>query len=114
MIIVVAPDGTDAYPKYIVDFQEVFSVSFKEELEAILSPELPPIPSSAKNWCAFIWQQSPQVLAYETLARSHDLPTPIRHYLIFGGDDIVEVICASEPKIEKVTEPRSLHATYEI
>lgn len=110
---VVVAECLDTYPKYIVDFRGVLLLSFKEELEAILRPDMPPIPDGLVTWSAFIWQQSPQVQAYETLAETSNMPAAIRHFLIFGGDDVVEVICGADPIIEMVDESRILHAKYQ-
>ena len=53
--------------------------------------------------CSWQWLDSPWIQSYQGC--NHDAdgePVPLNHYLIFGGDNIVEIVCRYELKITEV------------
>ncbi|MEK7857394.1 MAG: hypothetical protein AAB288_14985, partial [Acidobacteriota bacterium] len=53
--------------------------------------------------CAFHCLESPWVASYEGCQYDAEgNPIPLSHYLIFGGDNIVEFVCQHEPVVTKL------------
>lgn len=109
--ILVAPFGVDKYPKYLIHFGTVLAFTcmeeanapqmiFDEELEKDIEPRL----------SAYQYIESPWLKSYE----SQILFTPTEelglgyfsHYMIFGGDNNIEVITSFKPSIEIVEQKR--------
>ncbi|HEX8246910.1 MAG TPA: hypothetical protein VF599_01905 [Pyrinomonadaceae bacterium] len=102
---IVAPEGIDAYPKYLVDFGRVIAFTCFEEAHA---PERDFAAAAIedKNLCAYEYIDS-------TWLKSYDGWRPIYfgnetgsfyHYLIFGGNNNIEVITPNRPTIETIEE----------
>jgi hypothetical protein len=111
--VVVAPQGIDQYPKYLVRFDQVFSCTVEEEahgtaFSTVRSPEEPP-------WqrCTALWVNSP-ALAYESYLAFLGYAGPVRHYLAFGGDNDVGVVAAKAPTISMIEGPLKLTVEYEV
>ena len=113
--IVVAPEGIDTYPKYLVNFENVLVFNCFDEACA---PERawPEIENTDPKPCAWRWIGSPWVTSYQGCGEfdSKNVPRPLFHYLIFGGDYNVEVISKMEPAVEQINEPRSLALGFDI
>ena len=107
--LVVAPGGLDAYPKYIVRFTQVCAVTCGEE--AGFSFELGQA-ASPREAIAHIWDSSPHARAYSETAFGAGLS--IRHYVVFGGDNIASVIAGAPPVVETVLEPREVSVRYAV
>ena len=108
-LLVVAPDGLDAYPKYVVRFSKVFSASCGEEAGFVLDLGQEHCP---KDVIAHIWDASPHAAAYSDTVFGCDLE--IRHYVVFGGDNIASVVSGMPPTIETITEPTELVVRYAV
>ena len=102
-LLVVAPGGLDAYPKYLVRFSHVFSVTCSEEAGFTLDLGQNSIPT---NVVAHIWDASPQAAAYSVTAFAADFE--VRHYVVFGGDNIASIISGAPPTIEMVAHPTEI------
>jgi hypothetical protein len=113
---VVAPDGIDKYPKYLIKFGEIIAFTCMEEAfcpereysHADIDGEI-----KERN-CALQWIDSPWLKAYETGEHFAvaGKPTPFYHYLIFGGDNNIEVITPNKPEIEMIKEKTILKINY--
>lgn len=108
-LLVVAPGGLDAYPKYVVRFSHVFSVTCGEEAGFFLQLGQDCSPSKA---VAHIWASSPYAASYAETVFGHGLE--VCHYVIFGGDNIASVVAGAPPVIETVTEPREITVRYAV
>jgi hypothetical protein len=108
-LLVIAPGGLDAYPKYIVRFAHVFAVTCGEEAGALLELGQEHSPSGV---IAHVWDASPHSAAYANTAFGADLA--IRHYVVFGGDNIASVICGGTPAIETINAPEELAVRYAV
>jgi hypothetical protein len=112
---VVAPHGLDEYPKYLVNFGSVIAFTCMEEAWC---PErdFDYTKFEEKNLCAYQYLDSPWLESYENgtnfIAGGH--PGPFYHYLIFGGDNNVEVITPNVPSIEIVAKRGVLLIEYEV
>ncbi|SFN37590.1 hypothetical protein [Dokdonella immobilis] len=107
--LVVAPNGLDVYPKFLVRFSGVLAASYCEEAGAIVSLGQEYAP---KDFCCYLWRSSPQVDSYRQIIFYAELD--LRHYIIFGGDNIASVVCTGEPIIEEVSSPTEIAVTYAI
>lgn len=108
-LLVVAPGGLDAYPKYIVRFTDVFSVTCGEEagFEVVLGQH-----SGPGNATAYVWDASPHAAAYADTAYGADMV--VRHYVVFGGDNIASVVSGAAPVIETVSAPTAFSVRYAV
>jgi hypothetical protein len=102
-LLVIAPGGLDAYPKYLVRFTKVFAASCGKEAGFVLDLGQE---KSSKNVVAHIWHASPQAAAYSDTVFGADLE--IRHYVVFGGDNIASIISGELPIIETINKPDEL------
>jgi hypothetical protein len=108
-LLVVAPGGLDAHPKYIVRFTHVFAVTCGEEAGFMLELGQE---HSPRDVIAHVWDESPYSAAYANTAFGADLE--IRHYVVFGGDNIASIVCGGAPAIETITAPTELAVRYAV
>ena len=108
-LLIVAPGGIDKYPKYIVRFANVLAVTCGEEAGFVLElgQEHGPL-----DVIAHVWDASPHSMAYANTVFGADLE--MRHYVVFGGDNIASIVCGSTPVIETITEPTELMVRHAI
>ena len=99
--VIVAPFGLDAYPKYLVNFEHVIGFTCMEEA---FSPKRDFDLSmlEEKDLSAYEYLDSPWIKSYESGIDVLPGVGPLRHYLIFGGDNNVEVISRIVPTFEMV------------
>lgn len=105
--VLVAPLGIDEYPKYLLDFGQVIAFTCMEEAHA---PErnFDSASITETNLSAYQWIDSPWLKSYEP--QIHFISSGhlgyFSHYLIFGGDNNVEVITPYKPSIELIEQKR--------
>jgi hypothetical protein len=109
--IVVAPSGIDQYPKYLVRFGKVIALlcfveafAFDRGYRALSGIE--------PKYCAYIWTDSPWMESYRKGADIFEWED-LQHYLVFGGDSIVELIACGQPEVERLDERRVIATKYE-
>ena len=107
-LLIVAPGGLDAYPKYIVRFTGVFAATCGEEAGFALDLGQEHCPANAN---AYIWDASPHAKAYDETVFGYD--RQLRHYVMFGGDNFVSIV-GEPPTIERVDEPFELTVSYAV
>lgn len=115
--VIISPNGIDKYPKYLVDFDEVLAFTCLEESccperdisSAIIDEEI----KNDKSVCAFKWIDSPWLKSYEGC---HDPLSEgkFSHYLIYGGDNNIEIITKNIPFIKEVKQKEILKFDCEI
>ena len=111
--VVVAPHGTDQYPKYLVRFDKVLAALYYEEALA-LRGEYPAVVADAPtSGCAYLWPDSPWLRASRGWAEFLQWPEP-QHYVIFGADDVVELLASGESKVERIDEKTVLETKHEV
>ena len=108
-LLVVAPGGLDAYPKYIVRFTKVFAVTCSEEAGFVLDLGQEHGPSEVS---AHVWDASPHAAAYANTV--FGVGVEVRHYVVFGADNIASVVCGSTPDIEVISAPTKLTIRYAV
>jgi hypothetical protein len=112
---VVAPHGLDEYPKYLVNFGNVIAFTCMEEA---FCPErdFDPTMCEDRNLSAYQYLDSPWLKSYEDgkhfIAGGH--PGTCYHYLIFGGDNNVEVITPNVPTVDIIEQKGVLLIKYEV
>jgi len=112
---VVAPKGIDTYPKYLVTFGEVVAFTCFEEAHA---PERDFVSASIEeeNLCAYEYLDSPWLKTYAAWSPFYfgNETSSFYHYLIFGGDNNIEVITPNRPTIDAVEEKTILQIEREV
>ena len=102
---IVAPKGIEVYPKYMVTFGEVIAFTCFEEAHA---PErdLASVTIEDENLSAYEYLDSPWLQSYEAWKPIYfgNETSSFYHYLIFGGDNNVEVITPNSPTIDVIEE----------
>jgi hypothetical protein len=113
--LIVAPDGLGAYPQYLVRFGQVVTLLCYEETCAIDRGYGGLVRSeydlSAYRWITSQWLQHYRVLEDIYFNKS---PEKLHHYLLFGGDSVVEVIALGEPQVERVDQKMTIEVKYEV
>jgi hypothetical protein len=110
--LVVAPHGIDQYPKYLVRFDKALAViCYEEALD--LDRGYKALTGIERSVCAYLWVDSPWLRASNGWAEVLRLPD-LRHYLVFGGDSIVELLASGESKVEQIDERRVIETTHEV
>jgi hypothetical protein len=105
------------YPKYLVDFGEVLAFTCMDESccpeRDISSAKIDETIKNDKSICAFQWLESPWLKSYEVC---HDpfSEGKFSHYLIYGGDNNVEIITQNAPEIRKVEQNEVLAFEFEL
>lgn len=107
--LIVAPAGIDQYPKYRVRFAKVIALNCHEEA---CSPD-PGYRVPSGSGCAFLWVDSPALESYrrgKDVFEWHDL----QHFVVLGGDSIVELIAAGQPEVERLEQGRTIEVRHEV
>jgi hypothetical protein len=109
LTLIVAPDGIDKYPKYLAKFENIIAFTCMEEA---YSPEREYSKVEAEEVsCAYEWIDSPWLKAYEQGEHfiAGGKTKPFYHYVIFGGDNNVEIITPNRPFIEIISEKTTIN-----
>lgn len=113
MKAIVAPQGFDKYPKYLANFGEVIAFTCMEEAHA---PERDFVFATVEegNLCAYEYLDSTWLKSYEAWIPffTGDDTSSFYHYLIFGGDNNIEVITPNQPTIDIIKERTVLKIEY--
>jgi hypothetical protein len=114
---VIVNASREEYPKYLVDFGEVLAFTSMDEgccpERDISSATIDETIKNDKSVCAFQWLNSPWLKSYEGC---HDPYSEgkFSHYLIYGGDNNVEVITQNVPTIRLVERKEVLKMECEV
>jgi hypothetical protein len=110
--VIISPGSLELpYPMYLVDFGEVLAFTYMEESccpeRDFSSATFDETITKDKFVCALQWFNSPWLKSYEGC---HDPYSEgkFSHYLIFGGDNNVEVITQNAPTIRLVEQKEVL------
>jgi hypothetical protein len=110
--LVVAPKGIDNYPKFLARFEKVLALLSYEEACA-LDRGYSALPGFDPECCAYRWIESPWLESYRKGADVFAWKD-LRHFLILGGDSIVEVIASGQPKVERLDKRAIMETKHEI
>jgi hypothetical protein len=101
LTVVVGRSHLEPYPKYLVQFGKVLQFNCLDE--SCAPPlALPERGASDIRSCSWQWLESPTINSYQGCNYDSEGPQELLHYLIFGGDNIVEVVGKMRPSIEEV------------
>ena len=107
------PYGLEKYPGYLLKFRSAPFFMFYDETCA--PPSIPQwfdllkaIPKSS----TVIWHDSPLVKQYAGIGGYSNQNLKLKHYIILGGDSIVEILAYEEPSIEQFTERQKFTMEY--
>lgn len=112
VMLVVAPSGIDKYPKYLIRFERVL-VSLCHEEAVALDRNCRSLSGIERSVCAYVCSDSPWLPASRGFAELLEL-SDLQHYLVFGGDSIVELIASGQPKVERLDGKRVIESRYEV
>lgn len=112
---VVMPKGIDDYPKYIVNFGVVIAFTCMEEAHAP-EKDFAAAAIEEENLCAYEYIDSSWLKNYSAWSPFYfgNETGSFYHYLIFGGDNNIEVITPNRPVIEIVEEKTILKIEYQV
>ncbi|MBA4123618.1 MAG: hypothetical protein H0X72_14285 [Acidobacteria bacterium] len=114
--VIVTPHSLE-YPKYLVDFGEVLAFTCMEESccpeRDISSATVDETIKNDKSVCAFQWLNSPWLKSYEGCHDPYSTGK-FSHYLIYGGDNNIEVITQNVPTIRVVEQKEVLKMEWEV
>ena len=111
--LVVCPHGIDQYPKYLVRFNKVLAALCYEESLA-LERGYPRCSDTHASGCAYLWADSPWLRASHGWAVDFLQWSDLKHYLIFGGDTIVEILAAGGSNVERIEKRTVIETKHEI
>ena len=100
------------YPKYLVDFGEVIAFTCMEE-GFCPTRDFGSATIEDRNLSAYQFIDSPWVKSYEVGFIGNRFGK-FFHYLIFGGDNNVEVVTPNIPKIDVIEKKTVLKIEYEV
>ena len=115
LMVIVMPQGLGNYPGYSVVFQDAPLVKVYEELNAPTDPQwVAAYGHTLKASASYKWVNSPLVKLNSHLGiRAVFENAKLEHYIISGGNYIVEVLAAEAPAIAIFDGPRTFNETYE-
>lgn len=115
LTVLVAPGGTEVYPKYLVRFSVVYAYLSEEEgrwFKPHEQPEPWTLPRDAR--CAFLCTSGSEWwAAYGGQFLDLEGVEPA-HFVLLGGDNEVEVFAATAPEIEMLSSPGTLTLTHAV
>jgi hypothetical protein len=114
VVLVVRPQGIGRYPQYLVRFSDVVLLFCYEETCAI-KRDWDTLPRSESGLCAYRWITSPWLQHYRVLEDiQFNKSGKLHHYILLGGDSIVELIALGEPTVERVDTKTIIEMKYEV
>ena len=109
--LIISSAGVDTYPKYQIRFQKVIALLQYEEAFAF-DRGYRSLTRDHEGCCSYIWKDSPWLKSYEKGSEVFAWKR-LDHYLIFGGDSIVELIASELPDIQHIESPSCIITTYQ-
>ncbi|HRI03141.1 MAG TPA: hypothetical protein PLL77_05320 [Pyrinomonadaceae bacterium] len=115
---VVAPKGIDGYPKYLVHFGEVVAFTCMEEMHFPERDTLDAICEieglAAYEFLESTWLKSYEKGEYFLFNTDGSDSERLRHYLIVGGDNNIEVITKNIPIFETIEDSKIMEFEFVI
>lgn len=116
--VVVAPHGVDRYPKYVIEFGDVIAFSCMEEMHFserdFSEAECEEEGLSAYEFLDSTWLESYRKGEYFLFNTNSENKEQLRHFLIVGGDNNIEVITKNTPKLREVDDATVEARTFNI
>lgn len=106
--IIVAPWGTDKYPKYRRHFETILAYRCADESYAPVALTNSILPEKQIG-SSYYWEDSPWLQEFNETKSLWDGEHPVlRHFVLFGGDLVVEILASKQPVITEVAGPTDL------
>ena len=102
--VVVMPHGFGKYPGYVIDFMRAHVVLSYDESCANPDSHWVELVRNAPRSCAYVWHGSSLLREYNGIGCEFE--AELRHYVILGGDSIVEVLTYEEPSVTSFDGPQ--------
>lgn len=103
--------GMGTYPGWIVNFESSPVVLLQDEMNSPASAVFESALSRGLNGCAFKWLNSPILRQYGGIGAAavfDQQGLPMQHFVVAGGDWIVQVLSIHEPSLQRFDGPLSL------
>lgn len=108
--VVIAPAGIDQYPKYVVNFGNVVAFSCMEEMHFpegdFSEAEFEEEGLAAYEFIDSSWLESYRKGEYFLFNTDGGNTEQLRHFVIFGGDNNIEVITKHTPTFRQVDDAK--------
>ena|ERR1035437_2096444 len=111
VVLVVRPHGFGNYPHYLVRFYNVVTLLRYDDGPGAFDRGYRSLIRSEYDLCAYRWITSPWLFGYSDQKHSDE---EYSHYLLLGGDDIVEVIALGEVEVERVDKQVVMEMKHEV
>ena len=111
VVLVVRPHGFEKYPQYLVRFFGVVALLCYDDDPGAFDRGYASLIRSEHDLCAYRWITSPWLQRYSTFNHSDE---KLSHYLLLGGDSIVEVIALGEAEVEQVDKKTLIEMKHEV
>ena len=108
--VVVDPHEKE-FPKCLVDFGNVLAFTCMDEA-CCPERDFPEVPVEVGRTCAYQYIDSPWLKSYEG-CHDPDAEGKFSHYLIVGGDRIIEIITQNAPIIRTLKQKETLIIKFE-
>ncbi|CAG0945169.1 hypothetical protein ANRL1_02171 [Anaerolineae bacterium] len=103
--------GMGSYPGWIVDFASSPVVLQHDEMNSPASAVFESALSRGMSGCAFKWLNSPALAEYGRIGAAavfDQQGLPMQHFVVVGGDWIVQILSIHEPSLQRFDGPVSL------
>jgi hypothetical protein len=115
--VIVMPKGLGAYPGYLLEFAAApFLMIYNETCAPPSVPQWFDMLKSIPKSSTVIWHNSPLVKLYDGFGnypiRHHTENPKLKHYLILGGDSIVETVAYLDPTVTQFDIPQKFTVEY--
>lgn len=110
-LTVIVRASVGAYPAYVVRFASAPLAITVDEMNDIADPAWAAAGGLAVEACTYTWVDSPLLQRSGRIgaaARLGEPQRPMQHFIIAGGDSLVEVLSTGTPTVETKTAPFAL------
>ena len=110
---VIMPKGLGEYPGYVLEFRRAPFLMMYDESCTPPDQALIKLLAGVGKSCAYIWDNSPLVQQYKGIGcPPSEGSLKLRHYLLVGGDSIVEILAHEAPTVMRFDKPESFNVEY--
>jgi len=103
--VVLMPRGLGKYPGYVIDFVRAHAVlSYDESCATNPNSHWAELVRNAPRSCAYVWHGSSLLRQYNGIGCEFE--DELKHYVILGGDSIVEVLTYEAPTVTSFDGPQ--------
>ena len=108
--VIVFPHGFGKHPGYVVEFVRAHYVMYHDEACGSHDSHWLEVIKQSPKSCAYIWHGSSLLQRYEGIGCEFE--ETLRHYVLLGGDWVIEVLSYREPTVTKFDGPLRIPTDY--